>query len=227
MMNRIRKYNNKYQVLITPHHKFDIGFELMLGNWTDDNLRNYHIKEFTDMDDAMEEAFNHPDVDWEKMVIFHKDIYAKLYKLIKAELDFGEFIVELEPRIMQGNEIKEIMFNRVMTLGKRFKLNYNLNDIIGYHIVNPWSRNLKEIFNLLKSKKELRIVRYETDHGVVRMIGETDIGTNYEIVLWPTMISQWSKWVTKHPEIPNETKETSLEQLVKLQKDIDKQISLR
>jgi hypothetical protein len=226
-MNRIRKYKNKIQVLITPHHRFDPGFELMLGAWTDDHLRNYHIMEFIDMDDALGEAFNYPDIDWEKMVLFHKDIYVKLYKIIKSELQDNDFITEFEPQIMTANQIKETMFDRVMKLGKRFKLNYNLNDIIGYHIINPWGKNLREIYKILKNNRNLRIVRHEFDHGVIRAIGETDIGTNYEIVLWPTLIAHWAKWSLKHPELSMETKESSLKDVSTTQTQIEKIVSIR
>lgn len=226
-MNRIRKYKHKLQVLITPHHRFDPGFELMLGAWTDDHLRNYHIMEFIDMDDALEEAFNYPDIDWEKMVLFHKDIYVKLYKIIKSELQDNDFITEFEPQIMTANQIKETMFNRVMKLGKRFKLNYNLNDIIGYHIINPWGKNLREIYKILKNNRNLRIVRHEFDNGVIRAIGETDIGTNYEIVLWPTLIAHWARWSLKHPELPIETIESSLKDVLSTQTQIEKTISIR
>lgn len=226
-MNRIRKHKNKIQVLITPHHRFDPGFELMLGAWTDDHLRNYSIKEFVDMDDALEEAFNYPDIDWEKMVIFHKDIFVKLHKIIKSELQYNDFIVELEPQIMSAEQVKHAMFDRVMKFGKRFKLNYNLNDIIGYHIINPWGKNLREIFKVLRDNKNLRIVRYETDNGVIRAIGETDIGTNYEIILWPTLVAHWARWVVKHPDLPLETKEASLKDVLNTQNQIEKTINIR
>ncbi len=226
-MNRIRKYKNKFQVLTTPHHRFDPGFELMLGGWTDDNLRNYNVKEFMDMDDALEEAFNYPDIDWEKMVLFHKDVYVKLYKIIKSELEENDFIVEFEPQIMTASQIKDAMFDRVMKFGKRFKLNYNLNDIIGYHIINPWGKNLREMYRIFKNNRNLRIVRHEFDHGVIRAIGETDIGTNYEIILWPTLVAHWARWALKHPDLSEETKEASLKDILATQTQIEKTISIR
>lgn len=226
-MNRIRKYKNKYQVLITPHHRFDPGFELMLGSWTDDQLRNYSIREFPCMEEAMAESFDHPDINWERIVDFHRDIYAKLYKIIKSELEEHEFIVEFEPKIMSPDQVKNIMFDRVMKLGKRFKLNYNLNDVIGFHIINPWGKNLRDIYGILKHNNNLRISRHEYEFGVIRMIGETDIGTNYEIVLWPTLVAQWARWSIKHPEISEQSKEQSIKDILVAQQSIEKCVNIR
>lgn len=226
-MNRIRKYKDVFQVLITPHNRFDSGFELMLGNWSDDHLQNYSIKNFQDKDDAFEEAFNYPPIDWEKMVLFHKDIYVKLHKIIRQDIEASNFIVELEPKILTGDQLKDIMFDRVMIYGKRFRLDYNLNDIFGYHIINPWSKNLIEIKKKLESNANLRIVRTETSSGVIRLIGETDIGTNYEIVLWPTLIAHWARWVSKNPNLVDSVKKTSLKDMLESQLQIEKNASLR
>jgi len=226
-MNRIRKYKNKYQVLITPHHNFDPSFELMLGSWTDDQLRNYSVREFSCMEDAMAESFNHPDISWERLVIFHKDIYSNLYRMIKSELEEHDFIVEFEPKIMTPEQVKNIMFDRVIKLGKRFKLNYNLNDVIGFHIINPWGKNLRDIYGVLKRNTNLRIVRHEYEFGIIRLIGETDIGTNYEIVLWPTLVAQWARWSIKHPELTDQTKEASLKDILVAQQSIEKCINIR
>lgn len=226
-MERIRKYKNRYQVLITPYNKFDSGFELMLGNWKDGNLRSYNIREYTNMEDAMAEAYNHPELSWYKLIEFHKDIYAKLYKIIKSELYHHDFIVELEPKISTPEELKEIMFDRVMSFGKRFRLSYNLNDIIGYHIINPWSINLKEIYNILRNNALLRIVRYENESGIIRMIGETDIGTNYEIVLWPTLVAHWARWINKNNNISQLAITESLKDILKTQEKIDESINIR
>ena len=38
-MNRIRKVNEHYEILITPHQRFNAGTEILLGNWTDPNLK--------------------------------------------------------------------------------------------------------------------------------------------------------------------------------------------
>jgi len=225
-MNRIRKYKNEYQVLITPYHRFDPDFSLMLGNWNDENLQTYSIKTFNNMEDAMTEAFDHPDIDWNKVVLFHKYIYVKKYKIIKNELEAYNFLGELDPHLLNPKQLKNIVFDRVMHYGKRFTTAYFLNDVIGFHIINPYTKNLNFIMNILINKPELRINRYTTKNGIIRLIGDTDIGTSYEIVLWPTLISTWAKYNLSHPEIPEEQKMKSLKEAQRVQKIIDSSIPI-
>lgn len=227
-MNRIRKYKNKYQVLVTPYRIANAdGFNVMLGHWTDEHLKNYNIFEYLDMEEAVQESLKYPDVDWQKLIEYHKDIYVGLYKTIKSDLEDNLFVVDIQPKIMTADELKETMFNRVMNLGKRFTLSSELNDIIGYHIVNPWNKNLREIYRILKNNKNLRIKKFTNTEGIIRMIGVTSIGTNYEIVLWNTLLSNWSRWVSLHPEIPDEVKKQTYEDVLKTQTIIEKSNVIR
>jgi hypothetical protein len=227
-MNRIRKNKNVYEVLITPYRIGNPdGFSMMLGYWTDDHLKNYRILEFIDLDDAVQESIQHPDVEWQRLIEFHKDIYVELYKIIKSELTDGNFVVDFQPKIMTADELKNTMFDRVKNSGKRFTLNNDLNDIIGYHIVNPWMKNLKEILNLLKSNKKLRIDRSIQGDGFIRLIGNTSIGTNYEIVLWTTMVSHWVRWISMNPNLPNDTKKESYQEILNIQKSMDNNMTIR
>lgn len=226
-MNRIRQHNGKHQVIITPHHRFDTGFELMLGNWTDSKLKNYSIKEFTNLEDAQCEALLYPDIDWLKIVLFHKEIYLKLHKIIKSELETNNFIVDFEAKIMTADELKNTMFNRVMQYGKRFNLSYNLNDIIGFHIINPWNSNLNEIKQILIKNKTLRISKIHEVKGSIKLIGVTDIGTTYEITLWPTLIAQWARWVSKEKNLSEKAIDDAFNDAVKAQEQINNTINLR
>lgn len=226
-MNRIRNYNGSYQVLITPFHTFDSGFELLLGNWTDEYLRDYSIKTFKNMSEALSEAFNYPDINWVQLVDFHKDIYVKLYEIVKYELLSNGFIVDFEPKIMSPIQLKQIMFDRVNYYGKRFQLKYNLNDVIGYHIISPYQNTLIRIAQVMSGNKNLRIIGSEKEYGITRLIGKTDIGTTYEIILWPTMIAHWAKWCDAHQEVPTETKNNAFKEATISQTQIDKNIGTR
>jgi len=227
MSNRVRKYSKGiYQVLISGKNMYDSAGEMM-GNWTDDKLRNYRIEEFSNEEDALAEAYEHPDINWESIIMYHKEVYMHLYKLIKSELEENEFIVEFEPKMMTAEELKNKMFDRVMQFGDRFSLTYNLNDVIGFHIINPWGKNLREIYRVLKANRRLRIVRHEQKSGIIRMIGETDVGSAYEIVLWPTLIAQWARWVEKHPELPNKSKDAAFRDIVRAQQQIEKTVNIR
>jgi len=230
-MNRIRKYENKYQVLITPFGKFDYdSFPIMLGAWLDDDhLRNYHIKEFSNLDRAVEESYEYPDINWYTMIEFSKDNYAKFHGILKSTLDSSNFIVTLESHLMTPDELKEIVFDRVMKYGTRFKLGYNLNDIFSFNVSNPWSKNLKEIQQVLNANANLKIVRNINDEetGVIHVIGKTDIGSTYEIVLYPTLVYNWVKWISSHDDILPEQRKSTLINIMKTQKSIDNSLVLR
>lgn len=228
MANRIRKYKDKYQVLITnPRSNMYDSTGEMIGNWTDDHLRNHKIEEYSNSEDAMICAYNFPDLNWESIVSYHKEIYKHLYTIIKSELEEHNFIVELEPKIMTAEELKNVMFDRIMQFGDRFTLSYNLNDVIGFHIVNPWGKNLREIFRVLKKNRRLKIIRYEHEHGVIRAIGETDIGSLYEINLWPTLVANWARWVNRHPELSKKAVDSALKDILRTQQQIEKSINIR
>ncbi len=226
-MNRIREYNFKYQVLITPTMPYHTSFELLIGNWTDEHLRNYYILEFDNFGDAHCEAMKHPDIDWTKLVLLHENSYYNLKKIIKEILDKHKFIGEYAPKIYTPEELKDIMFNRVMYFGKRFTLKFNMNDIIGFHIINPFTQNLFEISRYLESDPRLKIYRKYNNNGTIHLIGKTDIGTTFEIGLWSTLISQWARWVEENPQISNENKKYSFMEIMKKQEKIDNGFKIR
>jgi hypothetical protein len=226
-MNRIREYNFKYQVLITPTMPMHTGYELMMGNWTDEHLRNYYVLEFDNMGDAQCEAFKHPDIDWEKMSLMHQNVYYDLKNVIKKILNDHKFIGEFQPKILSPNELKNTMFDRVMYYGKRFTLRYNFNDSIGFHIVNPFTKNLIEISKYLEVDPRLRIHRKFINNGVIHLIGRTDLGTTFEIGLWPTMIAQWARWAEENPQISTENKKYSFLEAVKKQEKMDSGFEIR
>ncbi len=220
-MNRIRKYDDKYQVIITPSHRFHTGVELLLGGWTDPSLKNYKILEFPTMNDALVEAYKHPDIDWFKLSLMHKDIFYNLKNKIRSVLDDNNFIVDFYPQLKTPEQIKDIMFDRVMYFGKRFTLTSNLNDICVFHIVNPYYANLDLIHKALVNTKCLRITKKIIHQGVIHLVGETDLGTSYEICLWTSLIFNWAKWASNNPKLSQETKENTLNQVIESQKKVD------
>ena len=220
-MNRVRQYDNKFQVLITPHHIYHSGFELMLGNWTDAHLKNYRIDTFNSWEEAIEKAYQFPDINWDQMVLWHKDIFSKLYGIIKYEININNFNVEFEPKLLNSYQLKDVMFNRIMIFGERFRLGYHMNDIISFHIINPFTSNLEELAEIFSVNQALRIVYKTNDKGIIRLVGKTDIGTFYEIVLWPTIISHWAKWAYANPNVPEIIKVKQLEKTVEKQRKMD------
>ena len=215
-MNRIRRYGNKYQVLITPHHRFDSGFELMLGNWTDQHLKSYQIVTYNTMEDAMGKAFQYPDINWDQMVLWHRNIFSKLYEIIKYEISVNNFNdVDLNPILQKPSDLKNLMFDRVMIYGDRFKLGYHMNDIITFHIIDPSLERMEELSSILSENQALRVFYKTTDKSIIRLIGKTDLGTTYEIVLWTTFTAKWARWARNNPYIPMEKKLEELNAILK------------
>jgi hypothetical protein len=178
IMNRIREHENKYQVLITPHHRFDAGIELMMGNWMDENFSGYKILTFDNLRDAMREARKYPDINWDQMVLWNKDNFNKLYGIIRYEI--GGFGVKIIPVLRDSKQTKELMFNGVTMLGDNFRLLYNMN-IISFYIIVPNQANIHQVVTLLSDIESLRI-QYKTNNDKgVNLVGQTDLGTTYEI----------------------------------------------
>lgn len=220
-MNRIRKYNDKYQVLITPVQPFNPSFELIFGGWTDEHLTNYYILEYDTLGAAQCKAFELPDIDWRVMVLNYKYAYHDIKDLIRNVLDRERFIVDFEPKFMTPEEVKNIMFDRIMNYGKRFTLVYHMNDIIHYHITNPWTKNCFEIAEKLINEPSLRIIKKIIHKGTILLVGKTNLGTTYEIVIWPTLIAQWAKWSQENKHLPKNIIEDHLTKSIKMQNNVD------
>lgn len=219
-MNRVLKIDDKFQVLCTPSFTSHASFEMQLNNWTDAKLRGYKVVEFETLQDAMDLAYKFPIVDWNRLVNFHEDAYEIITDAVKKSLHNGTFIVEIDSHLQNPTELKETIFKRVAHRGERFNLFYDANDIICINIINPWTRNLVEIANVLKNVPELRIKQIYNTPTHITMIGFTDVGTTYEIRLWTSVIAQWARWVHENKLNPYEYI-GMLKQLKETQKRID------
>jgi hypothetical protein len=223
-MNRVRKIGDEYQVLLTPHQRFHSGIELMLGNWTDPHLENYYVETYKSWEDAMARAYNFPDINWDQLILYHKDIYSKLFEIIRYEIDVNNFDMTLKPILLNSHQVKNLMFDRVADFGKRFRLIYHMNDIISFRISNPYTANLKDLAEILSVNQALRIMYTSNDNGVIRLVGKTDLGTSYEIILAPSLVDNWEKWATKNYHLPEDDKMKKLRDVLKQQKEIDKKL---
>lgn len=224
-MNRVRKLGDEYQVLMTPHQRFHSGIELMLGNWTDPHLSNYYVETYNTLEDAMARAYNFPDINWDQLILYHKDIYGKLFEIIRYEIDVNNFDMALEPILMNSYQAKNLMFDRVINYGKRFRLIYHMNDIISFQIVNPYTENLKELAEILSLNQALRIMYKVEGNGVIKLVGKTDLGTSYEILLIPSLVDNWKKWTIKNLHLPKDVRLIKLKKVLMQQKEIDKRNS--
>ncbi len=200
-MNRIRKVGDTWQVLITPNIRIAPDSPIIVGNWEDENLRNYYILEFDSLNDAQAEAFKYPDIDWHRFVLNHQPIFQRLRTDIKHVLDEGGFDVELRAKLMTPEEFKNAMFDRVLVGGERFNMKSHMNDLIKFTIVNPWSNVLHKAARALEQyrvwlvRDDLRIREKEVIDGkIINLNGVTEFGSVYQIQLIPTLLDQWANY---------------------------------
>lgn len=194
-MNRIRKFNNIYQVLITPNYTTNPSIELLLGYILDENIMKFSLKEFDNLNDAMALSLSFPDLDWNKLISIHKNIFYQLNNTIKQNLNYHKFIYDYKFNILSPQQLKNLIFNRVMNNGKRFIEFYNFNDIISFDIINPYTFNLIQIKNVLKNISKLNIVKIIQTNTHIKLIGITQINTPYEIRLWNTLMYDYIYWI--------------------------------
>jgi hypothetical protein len=225
-MNRIREHDNKYQVLITPHHKFDYNVEFLLGNWTDAHLSGYQVIIYDTIEEAMVKSFSLPNLDWDLLVLHHKDIYIKLRTIIRNILQESNMKVNFKSTLTDPIILKNIMFNRVIINGDRFRLGENLNDIITFTITNPWTQNLKELRIIFENIPQLRIQSSFVKNGIVSLIGKTDIGTLYTIILNTNLLHQWSIWASES-NTSQYVKNEKLKQIIAQQNQLDLGVNIR
>jgi len=226
-MNRIRKHGDKYEVLVTPHHTYDSAMEIIYGGFKDENLTGYSIRTFNTLQEAQDIAFSMPDIFWHKMISDHIDNYKNLHKKIKNILNDYLIIAQYDGHLMTPEEIKNSMFNRVKRNDAAFRLYNNLNDIICFKIINPWTDNCVEISKILMKISDLKINKHYVVNKAIYLIGETDLSTTYQIIIMPTMINQFIEWKIKHPEASQNSLSNMLNQCIQMQVGIDKNLIVR
>lgn len=192
-MNRIRNINNKYEVLINNNYTTNPSIEVSLGELFNTQLRNYEIKIFDNLQDALNLAYNYPLLNFNKMHSDCVDNFKKLTYLINKVLK--EQNVNIKPKLLEPDEIKNMLFDRILQKGRRFTFYYNFNDIISFDIINPYYHNLIQLINILQQTKELRIIKIEKTLTHIKVIGLTDNNITYEIRLWTSILFNFMTWI--------------------------------
>ena len=226
-MNRIRIYNNKYQVLITPTLSSSASFETLIDNWQDENLLHFYIKEYEFQSDAMYEALNYPDIDWFKLVTIHREHYNMYKNIVKEIIDKNKMVVEFVHKLIDPLILKHMVFDKVMQNDPELK--YGLNEIISFKIINPWSKNLNQFAKIFTNYRELHIAEQHSSNGKIILNGKTNIGTTYEIILLPTLINHLEQWIqtNKHDTNMGMILKKIYPQMIKIQEEFDKTQILR
>lgn len=233
-MNRIRRVDDIFQVLITPYMKVAPDVPLLIGNWDDETMRNFSVINYENLNDAQCEAFNYPDIDWHRIVLNHEHIFVRLRNTIQELLNRYNFKVEFKAELMDGEMFKNTMFNRVERNGERFNLRFTMNDIMSFTIVNPWSKTLHKIAHMLENHREhlarddLRI-RFKRilDNKIILLHGHTELGTIYEIRLVPSTLDQWAQWMQEIGFTKYDYSMSLYKKLIKQQDYVDNNVVVR
>ena len=227
-MNRIRKINGIYQVLLTPNIRISPDSSLAIGSWEDPSLRNFSIIPFETMRDAMNEAFKYPDIDWYRIILNHEYIYQRLYTDLKKIIKKFNFNVQFIPRLMDPITFKDTVFDRVLIGGDRYNLVHGMNDIISFTIVNPWTSNLHQLAQRILRHREhlyrddLRIRHKKIiNDKIIYLYGQTEFGTLYEIKLVPTLLYQWAEWYKNYGHLKRSYAEKLYIKFLKQQDKMD------
>lgn len=190
-MNRIRIQNSEYQVLVSP------SMDYMLGQWTDFHIGKFSVEKYGTLNEAQIRAYELSDIDWHRLVELHKIDYSVLTNLIKKTLDKDSFIYDFYPHLKSPEELKNHFFDSVLLAQESdtmFNIPTFINDVITIQIVNPWTKNLIEMANVLKYINKLGIERIEKQKGVLFCYGKTSVNTYYKIELWGSILYQAKQW---------------------------------
>lgn len=226
-MNRIRKIDDKYEVLVTPVRRYDSAMELILGGWSDEKLAGYEIKTFDSINDALVESYKYPQILWSKLISDNVDNFKNLQKTIKNILSDNMFIFEMKSILMTPEQLKNTMFDRVKRDDAKFRLFNNLNDIVCFQLINPWTKNCIELSKILIKTSSLRIVKQYVVNKAIYLVGETATGNTFQIIIMPTIISQFIEWKEIHPSATQQVLENMLSNITKLQTVVDKALVIR
>lgn len=187
-MNTLRKINNKnkvkYEVLFFPHHEYDTGIELLLGNWTSPDFSDFKVKEYDNLQEALKAVTEtYLDINFDQLVLFHKEIANDLYSSITKTLEKLDIKYTLKSKLLNSHELKNILFEKIKHKNEDFRLLYDMTNIISFNITcSSVSRQfLQKVFIAGNEIKNFNILYVDSDPDFLKLIGKTDIGTVYEI----------------------------------------------
>ena len=195
-MNRIRKINNQYQVLMTPHNSTEAESEYLLSQWTSEEVDEYDIKLFSTFDQAYNESCRYPNINWKFFYLYHSDIFHFLKQNIYESINtfsiyndhkniniLTQFPIKLMYNLMSEDDIKNNFFDRVYKKRNLFRPVYDFSDILIFKILCKNNDQMNEIKKIIPYCKVFKIVKiFQTQSGYT-LIGTTPIGTTYQIIL--------------------------------------------
>lgn len=235
-MNRIRRVGNVYQCLTSPYRKYDTGFETLLGSWTDEAMMGFDVKTYHTYKEAENDIYDMPDINWDALVNFHKDSFLMIKQIINNSLDRSGISTDFKYHMATPEQTKNRMFDRVIkgqeimaskNTTEGFRIVYDMNDIISFVIINPWIDNLRLITDRLIKTARLNIFKKIEKECITQLIGRTDIGTTYEIILIPSIIHNWMSWRDNNRDKTKDVIDSTFRNCIRTQKLIDSTPILR
>ena len=196
-MNRIRKVNNKFQVLITPHDQTEAESEYLLSQWLSDEVDNFVVVTFDTHDKALEESSKYPNINWHFFYLYYVDTFHflkdNLFDIIKifsvyndstGREVFANNLIKLQYTLMSEKMIKDNFFDRVILKKKIFRPLYDFSDILSFKLLCNSIDMINEIKRIIPFNRVFKIIKIiPISDKFVRLIGCTTIGTTYEIKL--------------------------------------------
>lgn len=187
-MNRFRKFNNNYEILNFPHLTYHSGLEFVLGNWLDKNFGGFSVETFFDKETAVENMHKHPDFNFDQIVLFHKEIYNKLYEIIIKKLKKNSVKISFLPMLKNSRTLMNDFYDRIKILKDKFRLIYHMTDIISFNIIVEEEQIANHIARHFIVDQELKILYVKKnqldDTRYIKLVGKTDIGTAYQIIIF-------------------------------------------
>lgn len=198
MIGRMRRVRDRthpdkyiYEVLITPYGMHDPDMSLVIGNWIDptfkaarDEIGYWRVIRFASEELAQRELARHPPFDFDYLVRLHKDIFVALREIITRTINDFNVRAHLVPVLRSARQLQTMFFDRVLIHGREFTTANKMTDIIQFIVISPYLKDLRRLAYVLPYDKRLRIGASLIIHNgtMVKFVGETDIGTSYEIL---------------------------------------------
>lgn len=225
-MNRIRKHNGIYQVLMTNDLNNGYDSTVMMNKFSDYDISRFYIVDFTNMNDALYASLQLQDIDWEKVAINHSYIYKRLCNTIQEIIRTNKLQCNIVCEMLSGDQLKHVMFNRVMGLSNIIYENLSLITIT---IHANWTQQLETIIKYLETytyhfkRDDLRLkTKKKIDDKIYVLYGQTELGTTYNIKLMPSLIYNFVENVKTNKETINANDTTmKYNELLKVQNIID------
>jgi hypothetical protein len=214
-MNRIQKQKNgNYNVLISGNT------DSIISELSEYSITKMYLEEYESKEEAMIKSLDLPDLNWGNIVNYHKFEFKRLKDLIYNTIEDIGIYMEFIPILKSSIKLKKTVFDRINYYKNTFHPNKHVNDIIVFNIINPFTKNLKNVMPLLTRNKELNLDKsFTKDKKIISLVGTTKNNTRYTINLYPSVMYNWLKASEKIDNV--EQMNENYKQALELQNKID------